>query len=192
MSVSSSATFSPEDTLRQWQEAAAAVQARWQAAGAQPGVATPEQIRGKTGLEVFEAMFSGELPRSIIGNTMDFEAVSIKWGEVIFQGAPNAKYLNPMGTLHGGWYCTLLDSALGCAVHTTLPAGKAYTTLELKVNLTRVVIPGTPGSPALLRAIGKVIHVGKQVATSEAQLVGPDGKLYAHATTTCMIFDARG
>jgi uncharacterized protein (TIGR00369 family) len=180
-------TESADDVLKRWQAEGAAVQARWQAAGAKPGVATPEQLRGKSGLQVFEAMFAGELPRTIIGHTMNFEAVKIELGEVIFQGAPSADYLNPMGTLHGGWYCTLLDSALGCAVHTTLPAGKAYTTLELKVNIIRSLSPKVP----LVRAIGKVIHVGGQVATAEAQLLGHDGKLYAHGTTTCLIFDAR-
>jgi uncharacterized protein (TIGR00369 family) len=76
----------------------------------------------------------------------------------------------------------LLDSAVGCAIHTTLPAGKAFTTLELKVNMVRALTDGVP-----LRAEGKVIHAGRQVATAEGRIVGPDGKLYAHATTTCLI-----
>jgi uncharacterized protein (TIGR00369 family) len=183
---------STEDTLHRWQQEEAAVLARMDAAGSKPGVATPEQVRGLSGMEFFEAIFAGKLPRVPIGHNMDFLAVEVTPGRVIFQGRPRTDYINPMGTLHGGWYCTLLDSALGCAVHSTLPAGKAYTTLELKVNLTRAVVPGAPTSPPLLRAIGQVIHAGKQVATAEAQLVGPDGKLYAHATTTCMIFDLRG
>ena len=87
--------------------------------------------------------------------------------------------------MHGGWFATLLDSAVGCAIHTTLPAGKAYTTLELKVNMVRALTDGVP----LVRAEGKVIHAGRQVATAEGRIVGPDGKLYAHATTTCLIFD---
>ncbi|NDH35240.1 MAG: PaaI family thioesterase [Betaproteobacteria bacterium] len=106
-------------------------------------------------------------------------------GVAVFQGKPMLRHYNPLGTVHGGWFCTLLDSALGCAVHTTLPAGKAYTTLEIKVNMVRPLTNAIP----LVRAEGKVIHTGKQVATAEGRIVGPDGKIYAHATTTCLIFD---
>jgi uncharacterized protein (TIGR00369 family) len=95
------------------------------------------------------------------------------------------KHYNPMGTVHGGWFATLLDSAVGCAVHSTLPAGKGYTTLELKLNLVRALTDAVP----LVRAEGRVLHAGRQVATAEGRLVGPDDRLYAHATTTCLIFD---
>ena len=90
-----------------------------------------------------------------------------------------------LGVVHGGWITTILDSAIGCAVHSTLPVGKAYTTLELKVNSTRPVTLAVQ----LVRAEGRLIHAGRQAATAEGRLVGPDGKLYAHATTTCLIFD---
>jgi uncharacterized protein (TIGR00369 family) len=90
-----------------------------------------------------------------------------------------------MGTVHGGWFATLLDSALGCAVHTKMPPGRAYTTAELSVNIVRALTPKVQR----VRAIGRVIHCGRQLATAEAQLVGPDGTLYAHATTTCLVFD---
>ena len=90
--------------------------------------------------------------------------------------------------MHGGWFATLLDSALGCAVHSALPAGKGYTTLELKVNMIRSLSPKVPR----VRAEGRVIHVGGQTATAEARLVGHDGKLYAHGSTTCLVFEARG
>jgi uncharacterized protein (TIGR00369 family) len=106
-------------------------------------------------------------------------------GIAVFQGRPQLKHYNPLGSVHGGWFATLLDSALGCAVHSTLPAGKAYTTLELKVNIVRALTDAVP----FVRAEGRVIHLGRQVATAEARLIGPDGKLYAHATTTCLIFD---
>jgi uncharacterized protein (TIGR00369 family) len=174
-------------TLLRWQQDAAAVLARMDAAGSAPGVATPSQVRGMSGMEFFEAIFAGRLPRVPIGHHMDFLAVEVTPGRVVFQGRPREEYLNPMGTIHGGWYSTLLDSALGCAVHSTLAAGKAYTTLELKVNMIRALSPQVP----LVRAIGQVIHVGGQVATAEAKLLGPDGKLYAHGSTTCMIFDMR-
>ncbi len=178
---------SSDNTLEQWQAQEAAQIARWQAAGSVIGVATAAQIQGMSGLQVFEAMLAGQLPRAPIGQTLDFNLMEARLGEAVFQGQPKASHFNPMGTIHGGWYCTLLDSALGCAVHTNLPAGKAYTTLELKVNLVRALTLKVP----LVRAIGKVIHAGNQVATAEASLVGPDGKLYAHATTTCLIFDQR-
>lgn len=92
-----------------------------------------------------------------------------------------------MGTVHGGWYAAILDSAVGCAIHTKLPAGRAYTTLELKVNMVRALTADV----SVVRAEGKVIQVGRQVAIAEARIVGPDGKLYAHATTTCLVFDHR-
>jgi uncharacterized protein (TIGR00369 family) len=103
----------------------------------------------------------------------------------VFQGAPGPDHLNPMGGIHGGWYATLLDSALGCAVHTLMPAGRGYTTAELGVNLVKAI-----GSKVQrVRAEGKVLHCGRQLATAEARLVGPDGTLYAHATTTCLVFE---
>ena len=104
---------------------------------------------------------------------------------MIFQGTPTAAHFNPMGVVHGGYAATLLDTVVGCAVHTMLPAGKGYTTLELKVNMLRALSSKVP----LVRAEGKVIHVGGQVATAEARLVDAAGKLYAHGTTTCLVFD---
>jgi uncharacterized protein (TIGR00369 family) len=132
-----------------------------------------------------KGIFAGELPRPPIGDTLDFVPVRMETGLAVFQGRPQLKHYNPLGSVHGGWFATLLDSALGCAVHSTLPAGKAYTTLELKVNIVRALTDAVP----LVRAEGRVIHLGRQVATAEARLLGPDGKLYAHATTTCLIFD---
>ena len=111
--------------------------------------------------------------------------VEAEFGKAVFQGTPQLKHYNPIGSLHGGWYATLLDSALGSAVQTTLPVGRAYTTVELSVNLVR----GATQKTGPLRAIGTVIHSGRQLATAEARIVGPDGKLYAHGTTTCLVFD---
>jgi uncharacterized protein (TIGR00369 family) len=105
----------------------------------------------------------------------------------VFQGAPGADHLNPMGTVHGGWYATFLDSALGCAVHTMMPAGRGYTTAELSVNLVKGIGPKVQR----VRAEGRVLHCGRQLATAEAKLLGPDGTLYAHATTTCLVFEMR-
>ena len=144
-------------------------------------------VANRTGMEVFEAIFAGELPPAPIGETLDFVPIHMAPGEAVFQGSPKRRHYNPLGTVHGGWFATLLDSAVGCAIHTTLPAGKAFTTLELKVNMVRALNDGVP----LVRAEGKIIHAGRQVATAEGRIVGPDGKLYAHATTTCLIFDQR-
>lgn len=149
------------------------------------GVARPEQVMGKTGLELMQAMLQGELPYAAIAKTLDFCLLEVSPGVAIFQGSPGPAHLNPMGTVHGGWYATLLDSALGCAVHTLMPAGRAYTTAELSVNVVRAI----PLKVQRVRAEGKVIHCGRQLATAEARLVGPDGTLYAHATTTCLVFD---
>ncbi len=178
---------SPEQTLARWQAEEQAVRQRADRGGSTVGVATPAQVAGLTGLQVFEAIFAGQLPRPPIGDTLDFIPLAVQKGHAVFQGRPQTRHYNPLGTVHGGWFATLLDSALGCAVHSALPAGKAYTTLELKVNMIRALTAKVP----LVRAIGQVIHVGGQTATAEARLVGPDGKLYAHATTTCLVFDVR-
>ncbi|WP_162570535.1 PaaI family thioesterase [Variovorax sp. SRS16] len=154
-------------------------------AGPGPGVARPEQIAGKTGLEMMEAMLRGDIPYAAIAKTLDFTLMSVAPGRAVFQGAPLAQHLNPLGTIHGGWFATLLDSALGCAVHTMMPPGRGYTTAELGVNLVKALTPKVPR----VRAEGKVIHCGRQLATAEARLVGADGTLYAHATTTCLVFE---
>lgn len=164
-----------------WDEEEKAVRARLRASDA----ASQEQIARRTGMELFEAIFAGELPPAPIGETLDFVPIHMEPGVAVFQGRPKRRHYNPLGTVHGGWFATLLDSAVGCAVHSTLPAGKGFTTLELKVNMVRPLHDRVP----LVRAEGKVIHVGRQVATAEGRIVGPDGKLYAHATTTCLIFD---
>ncbi len=153
--------------------------------GPGPGVAQPEQIAGMTGLEVMQAMLRGEIPYAAIAKTLDFAIMEVEPGRAVFQGTPGPGHLNPMGTIHGGWYATLLDSALGCAIHTLMPAGRGYTTAELGVNLVKSIGPKVQR----IRAEGKVIHCGRQLATAEARLFGPDGTLYAHATTTCLVFE---
>jgi uncharacterized protein (TIGR00369 family) len=154
-------------------------------AGPGPGVARPDQIAGKTGLEMMQAMLRGEIPYPPIAKTLDFLIVEVALGRAVFQGTPGVEHLNPMGSVHGGWFATLLDSALGCAVHTMMPPGRGYTTAELGVNLVKAITPKVQR----VRAEGKVIHCGRQLATAEARLVGPDGTLYAHATTTCLVFE---
>ncbi|MDR7267454.1 uncharacterized protein (TIGR00369 family) [Pelomonas saccharophila] len=173
---------SPDDILSQWQADEAALRARQQL---QTGLASREMLAGKTGLQQMQAMIDGLAPRPPISETLDFLLIAVEDGRAIFQGRPQFKHYNPLGSVHGGWFATLLDSALGCSVHTTLPMGRGYTTLEFKVNLVRGLSDKVP----LVRAIGHVVHRGRQVTTAEAELVGHDGKLYAHATTTCLLFD---
>ena len=173
--------MTPDQTLAEWKSQEISVRRRLGASAPIPR----EHAFGKSGMEIFEAIFSGDLPAPPIGETMDFIPIHMASGVAVFQGKPLLRHYNPLGTVHGGWYCTLLDSALGCAVHTTLPVGKGYTTLELKVNMLRALT----ASVDLVRAEGKIIHVGRQVATAEGRIVDAEGKIYAHATTTCMIFD---
>jgi uncharacterized protein (TIGR00369 family) len=130
-------------------------------------------------------MLRGEIPYAAIAKTLDFTLMEVSEGVAVFQGTPLAQHLNPLGTIHGGWFATLLDSALGCSVHTMMPPGRGYTTAELSVNYVKALTPRV----ARVRAQGKVIHCGRQLATAEARLVGPDGTLYAHATTTCLVFE---
>ena len=171
----------PTTVLAQWRTREAELRRHMRAGG----VARPDQVAGKTGMQFFDAMLSGELPHPPIFETLDYLLVEIEPGRAVFQGRPALRHYNPLGTVHGGWIATLLDSCVACAVHAGLPAGKAYTTAELKINYVRPVT----AKVELLRAEGKVIHVGTRMATADGRLTGPDGKLYAHASTTCFIFD---
>jgi len=173
-----------DTTLARWIEEEKAVMAQLEA-GPGPGVPSFEQTEGKTGLDVMQDMIAGRLPYAAIAQTLDFTIMEVRPGVALFQGTPLAKHLNPLGTVHGGWVATLLDSALGCAIHTLMPPGRGYTTAELGVNYVKGLTPKVQR----VRAEGKVIHCGRQLATAEARLFGPDGTLYAHATTTCLVFD---
>ncbi len=168
------------DVITTWEADERQVRAKLSPAG----VTSASQLASMSGKALFDAMFAGELPSPPIGETLDFIPIHIENGHAIFQGRPGQKHYNPLGSVHGGWFCAILDSAVGCAIHSTLPAGKAYTTLEIKVNMIRALTKAIP----LVRAEANIIHVGGQTATAEGRIVGPDGKLYAHATTTCLIF----
>jgi len=171
-------------SAQQWDQELRAIRARMAQAGARPGVAPPEDLRDMSGLEAMQAMLEGRLPSAPIAETLDFHLVAVDKGQVTFQGTPLPGHLNPMGTVHGGWYATLLDSAVGCAVRTMLAPGQGYTTAELSVNLVRGArLDGGP-----LRAIGKILHCGRQLATAEGRIVDAQGRLYAHASTTCLVF----
>jgi uncharacterized protein (TIGR00369 family) len=179
-------TMTAPTTLDAWLADEESVVARLNA-GQGPGVARPDQIASLNGLQQMQAMLRGELPYAAIAKTLDFTIIDVSEGRALFQGTPGPAHLNPMGTIHGGWYATLLDSALGCAVHTMMLPGRGYTTAELGVNLVKAIGPKVQR----IRAEGKVIHCGRQLATAEARLFGPDGTLYAHATTTCLVFDLK-
>ena len=140
---------------------------------------------GKTisGIAYLRALQSGELPPPPIAVLMGMWIAEVSEGRVVFAAEPTEYHYNPLGTVHGGVMATLLDSALGCAVQSMLPAGTSYTTLELKVNYLRPITTKT----GTVYAEGKIIHVGGRIATAEGRLTDADGKLYAHGTTTCII-----
>jgi len=140
---------------------------------------------GKTisGIAYLRALQSGELPPPPIAVLMGMWIAEVSEGRVVFAAEPTEYHYNPLGTVHGGVMATLLDSALGCAVQSMLPAGTSYTTLELKVNYLRPITTKT----GTVYAEGKIIHLGGRIATAEGRLTDADGKLYAHGTTTCII-----
>ena len=178
--------MSSPDLLQEWLAREREQVARIES-GAGYGLTPPEQMGSMSGLELMQTMLAGRLPYPPISRTLDFLLLEIDDGRALFQGKPGPAHLNPMGGIHGGWYSTLLDSALGCAVHSKMPPGRGYTTAELSVNIVRAIGPKAPR----VRAEGKVLHAGRQLATAEGRLFGPDGTLYAHATTTCLVFDLR-
>jgi uncharacterized protein (TIGR00369 family) len=136
-----------------------------------------------TGMEFLRAIREGRLPSPPIAQLLGFRLVEIDTGHAVFEVEPGEQHYNPIGVVHGGLAMTLLDSAMGCAVQTHMPAGGGYTTLEAKTNLVRAITSKT----GVLRAIGRTLHVGSRVATAEGRLLDAAGKLYAHATTTCMV-----
>ncbi|HTJ40507.1 MAG TPA: PaaI family thioesterase [Kofleriaceae bacterium] len=136
-----------------------------------------------TGLEHLRAILDGRVPRAPIQATLDFDLTEADEGRARFTGRPSAQHANPMGTVHGGYAATLLDSAMGSAVMTTLAAGESYGTVDLIVHLVR---PITPASGPLV-ADATIVHRGKTIATAEGRLTDGNGKLVAHATTTCVI-----
>ncbi len=140
------------------------------------------------GLEQLQAAFSGDHSRPGISNLVGMRVERLEPGTVVFVAVTRAEMTNPMGTVHGGIAATMLDSAMGCAVHSTLAPGEAYTTLDLHVHYTRPI----PADGRTITASGTVVHRGSRMATAEGRLVDDDGKLLAHGTTTCMVFAAPG
>lgn len=137
-----------------------------------------------SGMEYVRAIFAGELPAPPISELMGFRGVEAEPGRAVFEMKPGPQHYNPIGSVHGGVALTLLDSAMGCAVHTLLEVGVGYTTLEVKTNFVRPITADT----GLIRCEGVVIHRGARIATAEGKLSDAGGKLLAHGTTTCLIF----
>ncbi|MBP0438956.1 PaaI family thioesterase [Tianweitania sediminis] len=145
----------------------------------------PHDVVGSiSGLEFLQRIIQGDYPVPPIGRHLGFGLSEVAEGRAVFRGMPSAAYLNPLGVVHGGWAATLLDSALGCAVHTLLQAGEGYSTVEFKVNLTRPITANT----GEVVAEGRVLHKGRTTAVSEASLKDSTGKLLAIGTETCSIF----
>ena len=141
-----------------------------------------------TGLQYMEAIRSGAAPAAPIQDLLGFDLHEVQDGRAVFRCTPGVQHTNPLGTVHGGLAMTLIDSACGAAVHTTLPAGAGYGTLETKVNLVRAI--AADAGPLLCE--GTVVHRGSRVCTAEARLTGEaDGRLYAHGTSTCMVIESR-
>lgn len=150
------------------------------------GFPSPEEVRALTGLEFMRAVRDGRLPAAPIARTLGFRLTEVEDGRAVFRGSARFEVYNPLGGAHGGWYGTLLDSCMACAIHTRLPAGRTYTTLEYKVNLLRAAREEL----GEMLAIGEAVHVGRRTATAEGRIVGAaDGKVYATGTTTCLVLD---
>ncbi|MGS1015964.1 PaaI family thioesterase [Allosphingosinicella humi] len=151
------------------------------------GVASAEEMAGLSGREMLEAMIQGRLPAPPMSRTLGFRLVEVGDGLAVFEGEPGADLLNPLGTVHGGWALTLIDSAAGCAAHTRLPAGVGYTTVETKVNMTRAIAADT----GTIRAEGRVVAEGRRIVTTEARMLDGKGRILAHGTSTIMVLHPR-
>ncbi|HWQ24068.1 MAG TPA: PaaI family thioesterase [Gaiellaceae bacterium] len=154
----------------------------------QDPLAALELARGLPGLEVVRRMLTGELPHPPIADVLGLRLVEAEEGRAVFEGEPGEQHYNIVGTVHAGFTTTLLDSAMGCALATTLPAGVGWTTLELKANFTRPLTVET----GRVRCTGAVIHPGRRVATAEARLEDLRGRLLAHATSTILVLASDG
>jgi uncharacterized protein (TIGR00369 family) len=147
------------------------------------GVAKAEDIAGKTGREVLQAIIDGKLPTPPISETLSFWLAEVGDGFAAFEGEPGRRLLNPMGAVHAGWALTLMVSAAGCAGQTLLPAGASYTTVETKTNFTRPILENT----GRVRAEGRVVGQGRQILSMETRMLSAEGKLLAHGTSTVLV-----
>lgn len=149
------------------------------------GVASPEDIASMTGKEVLQAMINSRLPAPPIAETLNFWLVEAGDGFAAFEGETSARLLNPMGTVHGGWALTIIDSVTGCAGYSLLPAGSSYTTIETKANFSRPILKET----GRVRAEGRAVAQGRQIISAEARVLGPGGRVLAHGTSTLLVMN---
>jgi len=147
------------------------------------GLAAPEETAGLTGREVLQAIIDGRLPQALISRTLGFWIVEVGDGSAAFEGETGQHLLNPMGTVHGGWALTLIDSVAGCAGLSLLPAGVGYTTVETKGNFSRPIAADTGRVRAEARAVGR----GRRIVSAEARLLDAAGRILAHGTSTIMV-----
>ncbi|MBR0790683.1 PaaI family thioesterase [Bradyrhizobium manausense] len=152
------------------------------------GVVSVEKMASMTGLDFVRAIFSRRLPEPPIMQTVEPFDCSADPGTVVIHSVPGLRHYNPIGSVHGGYAAILLDSAMGLAVQTTLPAGTGYTTLEFKISFVR----GMSEASGTIRTEGRVLNAGRRVATAEARITDAKGRLIAHATTTCLVFPIGG
>jgi uncharacterized protein (TIGR00369 family) len=148
------------------------------------GLLSVDQLRELDGLDLFRGMIAGKIPAAPITATMGLWLQEAEQGRVVFAGTPERRHYNPIGSVHGGFAATLLDSAMSCAVHTHLKKGFGYTTVEFKVNFVRAITDTT----GTVFCEGRSIAVGSRIGTAEGRITDAAGKLYAHGTTTCLIF----
>lgn len=152
------------------------------------GVASQAEIAGMSGKAILQAIIDGHLPQPPISQVLGFWLTEVGDGFAVFEGDPGAHLFNPMGTVHGGWALTLIDSATGCAANSVLPAGTGYTTIETKGNFSRPIKADT----GRVRAEGRVLNQGRQIITAEARVLAADGRVLAHGTSTLLVLAPGG
>jgi uncharacterized protein (TIGR00369 family) len=150
------------------------------------GLVSGAEAAAMTGLEFLERLRDGTLPAPPFAEVTDIWITEVEHGRVVFEAKPSSRFLNPMGSVHGGWISTVLDSAMGCAVHSVMQPGQAYTTVDMTVSFVRSVSAGT----GLIRCEGKLVHVGNRIATAEGRLWDAAHTLIAHGSETCLVMNA--
>ncbi len=153
--------------------------------GIQYGVVSPEEQQSVSGLEFVQAIIDGRFPHNAMAETLGYWITSVSHGRVVIAAQPGRAHFNPAGTVHGGYSATLLDSCMGLAVHSTLPKGWGQTTLEFKISFTRPITAET----GLITAEGNVLSQGRRAGTAQGRVTDAQGRLLAHGTTTCLIFE---
>jgi uncharacterized protein (TIGR00369 family) len=149
------------------------------------GVTPPQTMAAMAGIDFVRAMFEGRLSEPPIMQGVEPFDCTVEPGVVVMHSVPGFRHYNPIGSVHGGYTAILLDSAMGLAVHSALPAGSGYTTLEFKISF----IKGMTKDTGIVRSEGRTLNVGRRAATAEARITDGKGRLLAHATTTCLVFE---